>query len=697
MNRHRSPSDDLQHHATRMFGLSLLLFWAASQSLSFSATLDPAFLDRAFAQLHTYTWGQPVDALVLLDEAIAATHDNPATRRQIEQRLLAILQTNAPVVAKQIACRKLALIGSRDSVPVLAALLTDTELSHMGRFALERIPDRAAASALREALPQTRGNLQVGVINSLGVLADSQAGPALAALLSQTDPDVAGAAAAALGKIGTLEAVRALEAFRPAAPEVLRPVVTEAYLAAAEAFVRRGDRGEAARIFRLFYERETGMLRLAGFAGLVQAEPERAVQLLSGALTGQDDLLRGLAARLIAELPGEQALQPFLDSWASLPADGQVALLDAVRARRDATARPTVLVACDSGQTSVRLAACRALALVGTAQDVPLLARLTAAGRGEESEAARTALAALPGRDASQAIAALLPQAAPSVRIELLRALAARSAAESVPVIVPRLEDSDAAVRLAALEALAVLGGEEQVPAAIACLKAAPDDATRSQAEKTLGALVTRGGSKCLEALLSGLPNATPPVQVVLLKQLGRLGGSRALAAVRTALGSDDAGLRDGAFRVLAEWPDWEAASDLLESAHRAELPAARSLAFRGYVRLCRTAPGTAADRLARVTEAARLATGTSEQMLVTSALAEVPEPGALKLLAAYLDTAALVEAASLAAVKVASALEPKHKDETVPMLQRVVKLCQNPDVQKQARETLGKLGAPAE
>jgi hypothetical protein len=166
---------------------------------------------------------------------------------------------------------------------------------------------------------------------------------------------------------------------------------------------------------------------------------------------------------------------------------------------------------------------------------------------------------------------------------------------------------------------------------------------------------------------------------------------------VRTAVASEDDRLREGAFRVLVAWPDWEAAPELLSYVRSSDKATRRALAFRGYVRLCREANTTPAERLTRVNEAARLAADTGEKTLVVSVLAEVADPGALKWLAGYLDDAALVEVAGMAAVKVASALDPKHKAEVIPPLQRTLKLCQTTETQKQARELLKKLGVPAD
>ena len=101
----------------------------------------------------------------------------------------------APPAEKAIACKHLAIHGSKDAVPELAQLLADAELASWARIALEAIPDPAADEALRNALPKLKGLLLVGTINSIGVRHDAAAVDPLAGLLKDTDAEVASAAA----------------------------------------------------------------------------------------------------------------------------------------------------------------------------------------------------------------------------------------------------------------------------------------------------------------------------------------------------------------------------------------------------------------------------------------------------------------------------------------------------------------------
>jgi len=659
---------------------------------------EPAALTQAFTRLQTFGWGQGLETLQPIEDAILATRNDPAQRRALEQRLTACLSSSAPTAAKQFACRKLGFIGTEVSVPALALLLGDAELSHIARLALERIPGAAASKSLRTALPKVDDRLKVGIIQSLGEREDTAAVSVLTRLLRSTNNAVAGTAATALGQIGTPPAARAIGKFRRTAPPTLRPTATDAWLIAADRLVRRGDRAEARAIYRhLSADPAEAPFRLIAFRGLVNCEPDQAFARLSGALTGDDDALRALAVSIVAEWPNAADVRRFAETLGNYPPAAQVALLEVFRTSRETAARPAALQLAQPDNPSVRIAALQTLGIVGTASDAALLARTAAAGRGGESEAARLALSALPGREPGQAIKALLPDSALPVRVELIRALAARGATDSVSLIFPYLTDSDGTVRREALEAIAALGDERQLPPVIALLKAAPDEAARNQAEKTLSTLVTRAGQKSLEALLAGLSGAKPATRVILLEQLGSLGGSQALAAVQNDVASEDAGLSEGAFRVLTAWPDWEAAPELLRYVQSSDQATRRFLAFRGYVRLCREANTTPAERLARVSEAARLAADTGEKLVVVSALAEVPDPGTLKWIADHLDDAALVEAAGIATVKVAAALDPKSASEVVPLLQRTLKLCQSAETQKQARKLLKKFGAPAD
>jgi HEAT repeat protein len=204
-------------------------------------------LDQAFAALNTYDWGQDRTALNPIDQAVVDTHGDAAARSKLEIRLATVLQTGVSRAAKDFICRKLRVVGSTESVSMLAELLPQKEHSHMARYALERIPTPAAAQSLRDALPKLEGDLKIGVIGSLGVRQDEASVPSLGQLVASDNPAVACSAADALGAIRSPDAAKALAAAKP--QQAANGAVANALLSCAEALLASGNKADAQVIY----------------------------------------------------------------------------------------------------------------------------------------------------------------------------------------------------------------------------------------------------------------------------------------------------------------------------------------------------------------------------------------------------------------------------------------------------------------
>ena len=172
------------------------------------------------------------------------------SRQEQAEKLIAVLDSDAPHKEKVDACRQLARVGSKQAVPVLAGLLGDEELSHMARYALEPIQDETVDEALREALGSLKGLPLIGVIGSIGARRDAESAGPLANMLQDPDADVAKAATRTLGRIGTPGAARLLGKALADAPAEIRTVVADACLACAESLLAKGKPSAAAVIYR---------------------------------------------------------------------------------------------------------------------------------------------------------------------------------------------------------------------------------------------------------------------------------------------------------------------------------------------------------------------------------------------------------------------------------------------------------------
>src|SRR5262245_28379392 len=87
--------------------------------------------DEALAQIVTYKFGQSRQALSVVEEMVLRAGTAPGGASHVAAKLTPLLATGATLECKRFVCRQLATLGSKESVPALAALLLDEELSDM--------------------------------------------------------------------------------------------------------------------------------------------------------------------------------------------------------------------------------------------------------------------------------------------------------------------------------------------------------------------------------------------------------------------------------------------------------------------------------------------------------------------------------------------------------------------------------------
>jgi HEAT repeat protein len=418
-----------------------------------------------------------------------------------EAQLISVLQSGASQKDKADACRELAHVGTAKAVPVLAALLGDEKLSHMARYALEPIRDPAVDAALREALGKLKGMPLVGVIGSLGVRRDAKAVDALAKLLADPDAEVAQAAARALGKIGTVEAAKAIEVALAGTSGTKQFDFCDGLFRCAEALAAQGQGAQAQAI----YERLRGLpqapqqVRAGALRGAILIHKKEgmpllldAIQLLLEAIRGDDYVLTAAAARAAIELPGPEVTAALADELPKLPADKQILLINTLGYRGDASASPALLALAAKGPDAVRLAAIRNVTHLGHAPALTLLAELSLSGEGDLASAARECLGNFPGKEADATIAGMLAHKDAKVRSLAVEMIGQRKGGPLAASLLKAAGDEDQSVRLAALKALRDQAGLAELPALLGILVKARSAAETQAAESALGALCGR-------------------------------------------------------------------------------------------------------------------------------------------------------------------------------------------------------------
>lgn len=188
--------------------------------------------------------------------------------------LVAILtDAGAPEFRKAKACQRIGELGAKEAVPALSALLADEHVSTYARYGLEPIADPSADDALRAALSRLKGDLLIGVINSIGKRRDAKASPALVTMMRGADANVACAAAAALGKIGGASSARELQSALAKTSGPTRAAVADGCLVCAERLLAAGERDQALKLYAFLTAPDVPKAaRLAAMQGIIREE-----------------------------------------------------------------------------------------------------------------------------------------------------------------------------------------------------------------------------------------------------------------------------------------------------------------------------------------------------------------------------------------------------------------------------------------
>jgi HEAT repeat protein len=639
------------------FGIALLtLIGPATAAEPRDAASPEQAIEKAMEKLGTYDYGQSEQPLHAIELYVVRYATDAARKAELAGRLAAILaEPKTSHAAKVFICQRLLIVGTEAQVPLLAKMLDDPQTAEIARYTLESIPGEASLAALRGALERLKGLPLVGAVNSLGIRRDEKSAGALAVFLGHAEPLVAAAAAEALGKIGSAEAAAALA--KAEVPAKALAALHNAQLQCAERLLAAGNAAAAAAIYRQVWSaNRPAPWRLAGLAGLVKADQDKAAPVVLEAIASPDPLLQATAVRVSAGLRGPQITTALVVQLEKLDAAGKTLLLGVLAERGDRAAAPAVIQRMADRDEAVRVAAVRATARLGDASLVERLAGLAAAG-GAVQQAARESLVRLAGAGVEAKLLATAARGDANVRIQVLHVLAARRVQAAGPVLLRAATEGDAKLREAAWQALAVTAQAESYPAMVQLLAVAPaaDSEVGERAVIAAGRRLAAAAARVDPVIAAMLP-AQAPARAALLRVLAGFGGPEALAVVRPRLADNDPAVRKTALVALANWPDLSAAEDLLKLARGAAGMAQRELAVRGFLRLSAQVKD-AAERLKLLQQVRSIAQTVEAKRMLLSCLAETADSGALHVATAMLSDSEVRAEAEAATLKIARGL----------------------------------------
>lgn len=547
-------------------------------------------IDRLLAEITPFQFGDSLEPQMDLDALIRDALGKRAGLGEIEKKLLSSLQTGATLPAKEYLCEKLSEVGGAASVPALAVLLMDPETSDMARFVLQRIPHPSSGDVLRTALQHTTGKIRIGIISSLGMRKDVAAVSSLAQLTADADPLTAAAALAALGNIANEDAMETLAQTKNAATGALRDLALDQYLKCAQAEMAAGHKKKAIAAYdELSAVDMPEPIRVAALRGKVDALRGQAGALIVEAIKGGDPVMQRAAVAAVRKLNEAAAIKEIANELGNLPPACKVQLIAALADCGKPEALTAVLAAAADPEMDVRLAALKALPVLGNASIVIPLAKQAAVAQGNEAEAARDSLNRLRGEAVDAALLIVMESAEAPVKIEVIRAATARKIAGAAPLLVKCAADADAGARAEARKALQCLGDQDVLQDLVALVVNAPNDEERNDAVSTVAAVAKRAADPAQRtaAVIAGIGSApNPESKAALLIALGQIGDDTGLPTLREGLKDATTAMKIAAIQALSIWPSPAPKDDLLAVAKEAPAAPEGVLAIGGYIHL---------------------------------------------------------------------------------------------------------------
>jgi HEAT repeat protein len=588
--------------------------------------------------------------------------------------------------------RQLERIGRGEAVPAVAKLLADNDalVRESGRRALQKNPAAEANTALQQAIASADAAWRVALINALGERRDPANLDTLLQEAASGGDGVRTAAVVGLAKLGNPSALPAIESAMNRGTPRARQIAVGCCAQLADALAARGCNATALNIYKKLLN-SPGAGKCAGIVGIGRCGSVADLPILLTALADRSVKVRRACVDALCLLQGSQVAEAIAARVKTATPEAKLALLRVLARRGEKGTVAVFLAAAKDGDEAVQVAALAGLGTVGNGSAVPVLLQ-AAAGSGEPQETARQSLQTLPGADVDQAILALLADKDVKIRVEVVRALAARHVVAATGSLLKAVNDVDGGVRNEALRALGNVAPGEALAALVAVVAKASDDGIRNGATDALVKTAQRVQdieARC-EPILQAIGSASGPAKYCLLVALGRLGGQKSLECLRGGVKGSDEKVRDVAIRAMTEWPDATDAADLLSIAKSAASETHRVLAVRGYIRVCCIRSDRPDELRARMLiTGLQTAARPEEKRQALGGLAEVRHLLALQAVVPCMGEPALREEACYAAVRLGRDLWNDHPEAVRAALWKVLAVSMNEGLKQEAKEPL--------
>jgi len=623
-------------------------------------TTGPGDVDDPYSAISEYDYGKNRYLLSVMEEKIRNASAEEMAR--IESKLLTMLQSKFTSFAgKQFICRMLRRAGSEDSLSALSEMLLDYSYSDIALFALEGMPYPEVDDILINALKTCDAQVKVSIIGSLSNRRSEVAVNALADYLNSKNFDLAYAAILALGRIGGDESVKAL--FDAKIDMSIKPFLADSLLLCGDSFLKQGNIDKASAIYRGLISGEcSSITRIAAWRGIALSEKQDALPELMDLLKDSDDDLMEASAKIISELPEGVKIDVEEDLVSTLSPKARILLIYAVASRNATETLPFVIKEAQSDDLEVRIAAIKALGILGGPSEVNLLADAVTMDEGV-LEAASESLNRLKGPGVDDAILSCLENSAQETRSALIRCAAVRNIKGAVSYSMECALDENPDVKVESFNALKTLCGPDDLPDLLNLLKKVNTDEDHLQVKETFLAVLApiEDENEKTGFILDAIKIEESRTRAALFSVLGGLACESSLNALMTALDGEDEIVTKASAQALAEWPDSAPMKKLLELAGATSNEEIRSASIEGVINMMLLPHDRSSDESKELyTNIIECAKTADEKKAVIAGLADLAQTWAFSFLESYQNDIEFSDDVNRAKIKIMSILSRK-------------------------------------
>jgi HEAT repeat protein len=569
---------------------------------------------------------------------------------------------------KQVAAfliSQVQLAGKAESVKPLARFLTDKDLAGPAAAAVRTIGGPEAAKALLKALSRAPDPVKIALIDALGAMRSRAAVKALLGEAVSADGSLRRAARSALANIGDPAAMGILSNVFVAVPFTERAQAPRDLLLFTRRQMEAGRKNEGLFTARALVSsyRQPGESQVAAEAlGLIAtALGKKALPDILLAVDSRESGLRGAALEIAAGIAWDDStLSQWISKAGASGPEVRAGIVEMLGRSRQMRAASFIIDRLRDPDKIVRLAAIRSTPRVDSTQFL----RLLGAADEEEASALKAELLQFKAESVVPEAALLIDSTPHPGKAVLIDVLGEKGARGEIDRVFGLAADAEPATRTAALGALAKLAEEKDLPRLADMLEKATDGDDVVRLQEAVVAAVRRHADleTRADALLGLLKGAGPARKTAVLRVLPRVGGAGALRAVVEETGSADSQVQSVAVYALSQWPDYEAAGELLRIASSTRTKKHLLLAVEGYVRLVGQASLPNVEKFSLLQGLLGVPMDDADRKAVLTGVSEIREPESLRLLAGYLDNPVLGETAAAGLLELAAEQAPQER-----------------------------------